>query len=168
MTMQEDARAILIDQFANTGVTFTPEVLDAVLMTIPVDALLAAAANRVRWEWWDGVSPVNGVLADQVRDQFVIPDLAFLVYVDDGLVYFQPHDPTLPGIVPLDASSDTVVAGFVDGVAQKLALDAFVALATGALQQVQMQQQARTNVVPTPADMSPQALRRRRTSASGG
>lgn len=169
VTIQDGTRATLIDRFANQGITFTPEVLDAVLLNIPTDAFAAAAANRVRWEWWDGVTPVNGVPADVVRAQFAIPDLAFLVYVDDRLVYFQPHDPTVDGLVPLSFTSDAVVMTFVGGVVQRLTLEAFVAYAALQLQQVADQQEARSGVVPAPADMSPAALRRRRlTSASGG
>lgn len=169
MTIQDDARAILIDRFANAGVTFTDEVLDAVLLNIPTDGLITAAAARVRWEWWDGVSPVNGVPAQRVLQQFEIPDRALLVYVDDQLLYFQPHDPSEDGMVPLTSASDAVATAFADTVVQSLALEAFTALAGIQLQQVADQQAARTGVTPTPADQSPAAVRRRRTtSASGG
>jgi hypothetical protein len=167
MTIQDDARAALVERFADQGITFSDEVLDAVVLNLPVGGFVTAASDRVRWEWWDGTSPVNGVPAEQVRARFTIPGLAFLVYVDDQLVYFQPHDPLADGLVPLTVDSDPVVVSFVNDVVQRLAFEAFMTVAGFQLQQVALQQQARTGVVPTPADMNPNAVRRRRAAALG-
>jgi hypothetical protein len=51
--------------------------------------------NRFRVELWDGVSPVNGVSAEDIKNNPDFPKdpdaKGYFVYIDNNLVYFQYH-----------------------------------------------------------------------------
>lgn len=59
--------------------------------------------SRFRVELWDGVSPVNGVSAEDIKSNSDFPKdsdaKGYFIYIDDNLVYFQYH--TLNGKLPI-------------------------------------------------------------------
>tara|TARA_B110000483_G_scaffold98516_2_gene120828 strand:- start:115 stop:513 length:399 start_codon:yes stop_codon:yes gene_type:complete len=82
----------------------TDEQIQAALDAIDTDALHAAEAPRWTHEVWDRTSPINGTHpADVLAKRNDIPETGDVVLVkqDGGIVFFQPHDATQPGFVPI-------------------------------------------------------------------
>lgn len=54
--------------------------------------------KRIRYEIWDKKSNINGVGAKEIINSRKYPiGQAYLIYIDDALVYFQDHDPNKLG-----------------------------------------------------------------------
>ena len=82
----------------------TDEQIQAAFDAIDTDALHAAEAPRWTHEVWDRTSPINGTpAADVLAQRNDIPETGDVVLVkqDGGIVFFQPHDATQPGFVPI-------------------------------------------------------------------
>lgn len=159
VTLKDDVRTLMVEQLTASGQVLSAEALDAIWFGLPDDAAaLAAVADRVRWQWWDGSSPVNGVPADVVTADYDIRGTAYLVFIDNVLVYFQTHDPSQAGMVALDQAHPEVPQAAVDAVTQDLAKAAIQEAAAAAVSQVLVQKQEREgNVVVT--DEPPASLR---------
>jgi hypothetical protein len=93
-----------IDNLAIIFPDATDEQIQAALDAIDTDALHAAEAPRWTHEVWDRTSSINGTpAADVLAQRNDIPATGDVVLVkrDGGIVFFQPHDSTQPGFVPI-------------------------------------------------------------------
>ena len=93
------------------GVSKTLTEIDTALSQIDQQAVFNQERSRFKIEIWDKVTPINGVPAEKILAREDVPDgEVYLVYVDDQLLYLQPHDPFQAGIVPLTAETVEQVA----------------------------------------------------------
>lgn len=85
------------------GITKTFSEIEAALAQVDRQAIFNQERSRFRVEVWDKISPINGVPAEKIIAREDVPDDGemYLVYVDDHLLYFQPHDPFQAGIVAM-------------------------------------------------------------------
>lgn len=62
------------------------------------EQLFNELATKYRYEIWDKKSDINGVSAQTIIDSrnYKIVS-AYLIYIDDKLVYFQDHNPNVEG-----------------------------------------------------------------------
>lgn len=72
--------------------------------------------KRYRYEIWDKKSNINGVSAkDVIKSRNYTIGQAYLVYIDDALVYFQDHNPNESGYVKMTkAEADEIAKEFID------------------------------------------------------
>lgn len=69
-----------------------------ILRKIDINTVFEKTKKRFRVELWDKKSSINGANAKEIlRARPYKIDNAFLVYIDDTLVYFQDHNPYLTG-----------------------------------------------------------------------
>lgn len=94
--------------------------LQQVLSLIDQDEAFSRARQRVVALPWDGVQPINGIEAEKVRasHQMGPNDGAYLVWIDDQLIYFQ----VTPGVTNHDEILQ-IAEKHVDEIAAQLAVE---------------------------------------------
>ena len=76
--------------------------IDKLISRLDRDKISETQAKRFRYEIWDKKSPINNVSAEDIinsRNYKIVS--AYLIYVDEQLVYFQDHNPTKEGYVSM-------------------------------------------------------------------
>ena len=112
--------------------------IEAALVAIDRQALLAEQRGRFRVEVWDKTSPINGVEPEKIVSSHGLnpDDRVYLIYVDGNLVYLQPHNPFSGGLVRLTAEDvvqvakrhvDQLVDQAVDGIIMQMAMEKLLA-----------------------------------------
>lgn len=77
------------------------------------ESILKVQTDRMRYEIWDKKSPINGITAKEIiKSRNYKIDKAYLIYIDDNLIYFQDHNPNESGYVKMNKKE-----------AEKLAID---------------------------------------------
>lgn len=67
--------------------------------------------NRFRYEIWDKKSPINGIDAKEIiKSREYTIDKAYIIYIDEKLVYFQDHNPNESGYVKMNKTQATKLA----------------------------------------------------------
>lgn len=87
--------------------------INAALAKIDQQTIFNKHRARFRIEIWDKKSPINGVPAEQVfssRDDIPADGEVYLLYIDDRLVYFQPHEPDQSGLVAMKKDNVLTIA----------------------------------------------------------
>lgn len=109
---------------------------DAALAFVQIDqdALRAEHAGRIRWERWDGESNVGAARPTDIRGRADYGGgEVYLVYIDDQLVYLQPHAPDTTDYAPIatealeeiaERQCETILQGLVFQAAIEAALQA--------------------------------------------
>lgn len=70
-----------------------------------------AQEKRFRYEIWDKKKYINGISPKEIiKSRTYKIDKAFLVYVDNSLVYFQDHKPNERGYVKIDKNEASSIA----------------------------------------------------------
>lgn len=77
------------------------------------ESILKVQTDRMRYEIWDKKSPINGIAAKEIiKSRNYKIDKAYLIYIDNNLIYFQDHNPNESGYVKMNKKE-----------AEKLAID---------------------------------------------
>lgn len=77
------------------------------------ESILKVQTDRMRYEIWDKKSPINGITAKEIiKSRNYKIDKAYLIYIDNNLIYFQDHNPNESGYVKMNKKK-----------AEKLAID---------------------------------------------
>lgn len=77
------------------------------------ESILKVQIDRMRYEIWDKKSPINGITAKEIiKSKNYKIDKAYLIYIDNNLIYFQDHNPNESGYVKMNKKE-----------AEKLAVD---------------------------------------------
>lgn len=77
------------------------------------ESILKVQTDRMRYEIWDKKSPINGITAKEIiKSRNYKIDKAYLIYIDNNLIYFQDHNPNESGYVKMNKKE-----------AEKLAID---------------------------------------------
>lgn len=80
------------------------------------DSIYNTQNKRFRYEIWDKKSNINGVSAkDIIKSRNYTIGQAYLVYIDDSLVYFQDHNPNESGYVKMTKTeANDIAKEFID------------------------------------------------------
>ena len=84
------------------GYEIDKKTIDKLISRLDRDKISETQAKRFRYEIWDKKSPINNVSAEDIinsRNYKIVS--AYLIYVDEQLVYFQDHNPTKEGYVSM-------------------------------------------------------------------
>lgn len=77
------------------------------------ESILKVQTDRMRYEIWDKKSSINGITAKEIiKSRNYKIDKAYLIYIDNNLMYFQDHNPNESGYVKMNKKK-----------AEKLAID---------------------------------------------
>lgn len=80
------------------------------------ESILKVQKDRMRYEIWDKKFPINGITAKQIiksRDYKI--DKAYLIYIDNNLIYFQDHNPKESGYVKMNKKeAEKLAQDFID------------------------------------------------------
>lgn len=76
--------------------------IDKLISKFNRDEVTKAQETRFRYEIWDKKSPINNVSAEDIinKKKYKIVS-AYLIYIDEQLVYFQDHNPNEEGYVSM-------------------------------------------------------------------
>lgn len=67
------------------------------------ESILKVQTDRMRYEIWDKKSPINGITAKEIiKSRNYKIDKAYLIYIDNNLIYFQDHNPNKIGYVKMN------------------------------------------------------------------
>lgn len=84
--------------------------------------MIETETKRFRYEIWDKKSPINGITAKAViKSRNYSIGQAYLIYIDNELVYFQDHDPNKTGYVKMKKKQAQKIAE--DFIQQKIELN---------------------------------------------
>ncbi|MBC7334337.1 MAG: hypothetical protein H5T85_07805 [Actinobacteria bacterium] len=110
---------------SSRGVNKSLSEIEVALTQVDQQSIFDKHRARVRVEIWDKKTPINGVPAERIfASRTDIPENGevYLLYIDDRLVYFQPHDPNQSGLVAMTKDSVLAIANqHADQVAEELA-----------------------------------------------
>ncbi|HYF94412.1 MAG TPA: hypothetical protein VD969_19510 [Symbiobacteriaceae bacterium] len=94
----------VLERARNLGSQATLTTVQDALAAQDYAAKRTAHRTRYRVEVWDRLTPINGVSAEAIlatRRDIPTEGVVYLVYKDDALLYFQPHQPGVAGIMPV-------------------------------------------------------------------
>lgn len=75
------------------------------------DKIAKTQRNRFRYEIWDKKVPINGIDAKEIiKSREYTIDKAYIIYIDENLVYFQDHNPNESGYVKMNKTQATKLA----------------------------------------------------------
>ena len=75
------------------------------------DKIARTQRNRFRYEIWDKKAPINGIDAKEIiKSREYTIDKAYIIYIDENLVYFQDHNPNESGYVKMNKTQATKLA----------------------------------------------------------
>lgn len=85
------------------GLVVNPTEIEQWYNSLNLTEIETPIRSRFRVELWDGVSPINGVSAEDIKNNPDFPKdpdaKGYFIYIDDNLVYFQYH--TINGKLPI-------------------------------------------------------------------
>ena len=84
------------------GYEIDKKTIDKLISRLDRDKISETQAKRFRYEIWDKKSSINNISAEDIiksRNYKIVS--AYLIYVDEQLVYFQDHNPTKEGYVSM-------------------------------------------------------------------
>jgi len=89
------------------GVSKTLTEVETALSEVDTESIFNTERAKYKIEVWDKVSPINGISASKVLERADISEGSeiYLIYINNQLVYLQPHDPFQAGLVPLTSEN---------------------------------------------------------------
>lgn len=98
------------------GKNSTIDEINALIKEYDRDSAAKNERKRFKYEIWDKKSPINGVSADTIiKSRGYKISNAYLIFVDDVLIYFQDHNPNMPGYEAMKKKeAEKMAAEFID------------------------------------------------------
>lgn len=98
------------------GKDATANEIDKIISEYDKNSLAKVQKARMRYEIWDKKSSINGVLADKIiKSRGYSISNAYMIYVDDNLVYFQDHNPNKAGYEKMTKKeAEKLAVDFID------------------------------------------------------
>jgi len=89
------------------GISKTLSEVETALSEVDTESIFNTERAKYKIEVWDKVSPINGISASKVLERADISEgnEIYLIYINNQLVYLQPHDPFQAGLVPLTSEN---------------------------------------------------------------
>ncbi|MCI7633901.1 MAG: hypothetical protein MSS80_07740 [Mollicutes bacterium] len=101
----------ILKYFKNKNINVNAEKIDNILQSINKEEIIKSQENRFEYKIWDKKSPINGVDAKTIigSRSYKIGQ-AYLVYIDNKVVYFQDHNPNKEGYEKMTKSEAEKIA----------------------------------------------------------
>ena len=101
----------ILQHIKDKGAIGSIEEIDKIINSLDRDEIAKFQTDRFKYEIWDKKTSINGVSAkDIVKSRTYAIGSAYLIYIDDNLVYFQDHNPNESGYVKMTKSEATKIA----------------------------------------------------------
>ena len=106
----------LLKYVQSRGKVSTIEEIDKLVEEYDRESATKNEKKRFKYEIWDKKSPINGVSADTIiKSRGYKISNAYLIYVDDILVYFQDHNPNTSGYEAMKKKeAEKIATEFID------------------------------------------------------
>lgn len=89
---------LILQNLQLRGYSSTIEEIESLINNENRDEIENQQLKRFRYEIWDKKSDINGISAnDIIKSRNYTIGQAYLIYIDDNLVYFQDHQPNKSG-----------------------------------------------------------------------
>lgn len=95
----------ILQYLQEKGVTSSLEEVKELVAKEDREKIVNTQNERFKYEIWDKKSSINGISAkDIIKNRDYTIGQAYLIYIDDALVYFQDHNPEKSGYVKMTKS----------------------------------------------------------------
>lgn len=106
----------LLKHIQSQGKNCTIEEIEKIIKEYDRDNLIKNQEKRFRYEIWDKKTPINEVSANTIINSrgYKISN-AYLIYIDNKLVYFQDHNPNKEGHEPMSKKeAEKIASDFIN------------------------------------------------------
>lgn len=106
----------ILEYVENKGVKSSLEEINSLIESQDRESIKQSQEKRFRYEIWDKKMAINGISAkDIIKSRKYTIDKAYLIYIDENIVYFQDHNPNESGYVKMNKTQATKIAeDFID------------------------------------------------------
>lgn len=95
----------------NKGIQSSLEEISSLIKSQDRESIKKSQEKRFRYEIWDKKMAINGISAkDIIKSREYTIDKAYLIYIDENIVYFQDHNPNESGYVKMNKTQATKIA----------------------------------------------------------
>lgn len=95
----------ILQYFQERGISTSLEEINKLVSSEDRESITSTQNKRFKYEIWDKKSNINGVDAKNIiKSRNYTIGQAYLIYIDDALVYFQDHHPEKSGYVKMNKS----------------------------------------------------------------
>lgn len=101
----------ILEYVKNKGVQSSLEEVNSLIESQDRESIKQSQEKRFRYEIWDKKMAINGISAkDIIKSKTYTIDKAYLIYIDENIVYFQDHNPNESGYVKMNKTQATKIA----------------------------------------------------------
>lgn len=101
----------ILEYVKNKGVQSSLEEVNSLIESQDRESIKQSQEKRFRYEIWDKKMAINGISAkDIIKSRKYTIDKAYLIYIDENIVYFQDHNPNESGYVKMNKTQATKIA----------------------------------------------------------
>lgn len=101
----------ILEYIESKNVESSIDEINSIIENEDRDKIAKTQKNRFRYEIWDKKTPINGIDAkDIIKSREYTIDKAYIIYIDESLVYFQDHNPNESGYVKMNKTQATKLA----------------------------------------------------------
>lgn len=106
----------ILKYLKSQGKETTANEVEKIISAYDRDNLAKIQKARLRYEIWDKKSPINGVPADKIiKSRGYSISNAYMIFIDDNLVYFQDHNPNKTGYEKMTKKeAEKLAVDFID------------------------------------------------------
>jgi hypothetical protein len=101
----------ILEYVKNKGIQSSLEEISSLIKSQDRESIKKSQEKRFRYEIWDKKMAINGISAkDVIKSREYTIDKAYLIYIDENIVYFQDHNPNESGYVKMNKTQATKIA----------------------------------------------------------
>ena len=101
----------ILEYVKNKGIQSSLEEISSLIKSQDRESIEKSQEKRFRYEIWDKKMAINGISAkDVIKSREYTIDKAYLIYIDENIVYFQAHNPNESGYVKMNKTQATKIA----------------------------------------------------------
>jgi hypothetical protein len=101
----------ILEYVKNKGIQSSLEEISSLIKSQDRESIEKSQEKRFRYEIWDKKMAINGISAkDIIKSREYTIDKAYLIYIDENIVYFQDHNPNESGYVKMNKTQATKIA----------------------------------------------------------
>lgn len=101
----------ILEYVENKGIKSSLEEINSLIESQDRESIKQSQEKRFRYEIWDKKMAINGISAkDIIKSRKYTIDKAYLIYIDENIVYFQDHNPNESGYIKMNKTQATKIA----------------------------------------------------------
>lgn len=101
----------ILNYIKKQGKTCSIDQIEKIIDSINREEIEKSEATRFKYEIWDKKTHINGVSAkDVIKSRNYTIGQAYIIYIDNIIVYFQDHNPNKEGFIKMTKSEATKIA----------------------------------------------------------